>query len=141
MSVRLLKSLVVLSVAAVATVSWWGLPDSQAANEKETGPMYAHMVFFELKEPNQANADKLVAACHKYLSDMPGAIYYSAGTRAKEADRPVNDTKFDVALHVVFKDQASHDQYQTAPQHLKFIEQNKELWSGVRVFDSFVTAP
>lgn len=138
MPVRLLKSLAVLSVAAVATISLLDLPGSRAADDKEPGPMLAHMVFFELKESTPENRDKLVAACQKYLTDHPGTVHFSAGTRAEEYDREVNDQQFDVALHVVFKDKASHDAYQTAPRHLEFIEQNKALWSGVRVFDSYV---
>jgi hypothetical protein len=41
-------------------------------------------------------------------------------------------------LHVVFENRAAHDAYQTAPRHLKFIEENKATWKKVRVFDSDV---
>ena len=47
----------------------------------------------------------------------------------------------DVALHLVFASRQHHDTYQTHPQHLKFIEENKHLWSSVRVFDSYLAAP
>jgi hypothetical protein len=53
-------------------------------------------------------------------------------------DRDVNDTSFDVALHVVLADKASYDKYAVAPRHLEFIEQNKDSWKKVRVFDSYV---
>jgi hypothetical protein len=43
---------------------------------------------------------------------------------------------FDVSLHVIFKDRATHDVYQTAPRHLKFIELQKDNWATVQVFDS-----
>ena len=33
---------------------------------------------------------------------------------------------------------AAHDTYQDHPRHLRFIEENKELWSKVRVFDSYL---
>ena len=138
MTARPFKFMILFSVVAVATASLLGLPDGQAADDKESGPMLAHMVFFELKNDTPENSEALVAACYKYLSDLPGVVHFSAGTRAEEYDRPVNDQKFNVALHVVFKDKASHDAYQTAPRHLEFIEKNKDLWSGVRVFDSVV---
>ena len=51
----------------------------------------------------------------------------------------MNDRDFDVALHVVFDHRASHDAYQAAPEHLSFIEEQKENWKNVRVFDSDVT--
>jgi hypothetical protein len=60
---------------------------------------------------------------------------------AKELDREVNDQDFDVSLNLVFRNKAAHDTYQTHPRHLKFIEQNKESWAGVRVFDSYLAAP
>ena len=52
----------------------------------------------------------------------------------------VNDRDFDVALHVVFDTPANQDIYQTAPMHLKFIEEEKANWAKVRVFDSMVEA-
>ncbi len=104
-------------------------------------PHLAHMVFFTLAEDTPKHREQLVAACQKYLSDHEGTVYFSAGTIAEEFDRDVNDTKFDVALHLVFVNKAAHDKYQTHPQHLKFIDENKQLWSGVRVFDSYVKSP
>lgn len=100
--------------------------------------MLAHMVFFELKDKTPESRDKLLAACEKYLTDHPGVVYYSAGARAEEFNRDVNDQTFDVALHVVFENKAAHDTYQTAPRHLKFIEEGRPLWGKVRVFDSYV---
>ena len=99
------------------------------------------MVFFTLVEDNKANRETLVAACQKYLSDHKGTVHFSAGSIADDLDREVNDRDFDVALHLVFANRAAHDTYQTHPQHLEFIEKNKHLWSGVRVFDSYIPAP
>jgi hypothetical protein len=53
-------------------------------------------------------------------------------------DREVNVLDWDVGLHLVFVDKAAHDSYQTDPSHVKFIEENKPNWAGVRVFDSVV---
>ncbi len=98
--------------------------------------MLAHIVFFTLKDPSAAASEKLVAACNKYLNEHPGTVHFSAGTRAEQYQREVNDSDFDVALHVVFESTAAHDQYQTAERHLQFIEENKANWAKVRVFDS-----
>lgn len=100
--------------------------------------MLAHNVFFCLNDASPAAKAKLVAACKKYLSGHPGTVFFAAGTLAEECDRPVNDRDFDVALHVIFKDKAAHDVYQTAARHLKFIDENKDNWKKVRVFDSIV---
>jgi hypothetical protein len=129
----------VAAIAALASLLALDLRSGRAADERTDGPMLAHMVFFTLKDRTPENREKLVAACKKYLNDHPGTIYFSAGARAEEFDREVNDRDFDVALHVVFKDKASHDRYQDAPRHLDFINENKDSWAKVRVFDSYVT--
>lgn len=109
-----------------------------AANEQQgAAKMLAHNVFFTLNESTPAGRAKLIAACKKYLSDHPGTVFFAAGTVA-DLDRPVNDRDFDVGLHIIFKDRASHDAYQTAPRHLQFIDENKADWKKVRVFDTDV---
>ena len=113
------------------------VPGSLRAEE----PQLAHMVFFKLAESNPANQKKLVAACNKHLKGHEGTVYFSAGILAEDLKREVNVVDFDVALHLVFENRAAHDRYQTHPRHLKFIEENKELWSGVRVFDSYLAQP
>jgi quinol monooxygenase YgiN len=100
-------------------------------------PQLAHMVYFSLKDRSPDAVLKLVESCHKYLSDHPGCVYFSAGTLADLA-REVNDRDFDVALNVVFQDRAAHDAYQTAPKHLQFVAENKPNWARVRVFDSYL---
>jgi hypothetical protein len=102
------------------------------------GSLLAHDVFFTLNDSSEAAGRALVAACQKYLGGHDGVVWFAVGTLAKELDRPVNDRAWDVALHVYFKDKASHDRYQEHPRHLQFIEENKANWKTVRVFDSFV---
>lgn len=99
-------------------------------------PQLAHHVFFTLHDQSDSATQALVDACHKYLDDHPGVVYFAAGRRVSELDRPVNDMEFDVSLHVVFANRKAHDDYQVAPRHLQFIEENKESWARVRVFDS-----
>lgn len=96
----------------------------------------SHVVFFTLKDSSDAAIKTLVDACHKYLKNHPGVVYFGAGTLAKEYARPVNDHAFHVCLNVVFDSRASHDVYQTAPDHLRFIADHKESWEKVRVFDA-----
>jgi len=100
--------------------------------------MLAHNVFFTLKDKSPAAVDRLVAACRKHLRGHPGTEFFACGKLEPELARSVNDRDFDVALHLVFKDKAAHDKYQDHERHKKFIEENKDNWKKVRVFDSVV---
>ena len=95
-----------------------------------------HMVYFKLKDATPEAKLKLVEACDTYLEARDGVVFYAAGVRGEEFKREVNDLDFDVSLHIVFKDKASHDAYEVHPEHLKFIEAGKANWTKVRVFDS-----
>ncbi len=110
--------------------------ETEAGGAKKA--MIAHMVYFSLKDNSADAKAKLVAACKKYLSKHPGEVFFAVGTLVEDLKRPVNDRDFDVALHIVFSDRAAHDTYQDAPRHKQFIEENKENWKKVRVFDSTV---
>ena len=110
------------------------------AAESATSRMLSHDVYFTLHDTSPAAKERLVAACKKYLADHPGVIWFDAGVRVPELQRDVNDQDFDVALHIVFQDKAAHDRYQTAPQHLQFIAENRDQWKKVRVFDAWLAA-
>jgi hypothetical protein len=127
-------SLVCLILAGILV--WSAHNRSEAGGKK--GPMLAHMVYFSLKDNSAEAKKKLVAACDKYLSKHSGEVYYGTGTRCEDLDRPVNDKDFDVALHIVFANRASHDKYQVAKRHKQFIEENKDNWKKVRVFDATI---
>jgi len=97
----------------------------------------AHHVFFLLKDRNPAAIEALAASCEKYLNGHDGVEDFSVGTRDHELNRPVN-LDFDVSLHLVFRDRAAHDAYQTLEQHLTFIAQNKDSWQQITVCDSYL---
>jgi len=120
----------------ITLVVLFSLSIARAARAEE--PMLAHNVFFSLNDNSPKAVAELVAGCKKYLAGHPGTVFFAAGALAKDLDRPVNQRDFDVALHVVFRDKAAHDRYQTDERHLKFIEQYKANWKAVRVFDSYV---
>src|SRR5262245_41856017 len=141
---RVMVGAVGLAVVAALALTWNAgggtAPAQDPARVKapQKGPMIAHMVYFSLKDASPAAKDKLVEACKKYLSKHPGEVFFAAGVLCKDLDRPVNDRDFDVALHIVFADRKAHDQYQDAPRHKQFIDENKDNWKKVRVFDSEV---
>lgn len=128
---------VTLLGVGLAALSWCSRPTPALARENAKEAMLAHNVFFTLKDKSPEARQKLVDAAQKHLTNHPGTAFFACGTVA-DLDRPVNDVDFDVALHVIFETRADHDTYQTAPRHLKFIEENRENWEKVRVFDSDV---
>jgi hypothetical protein len=110
--------------------------------EEPAGRALAHDVYFSLNDASPEARQALVDACRKYLSGHEGTRFFAAGSRAAEMQRDVNDTDFDVSLHVYFEDEAAHAAYQEDPRHLEFIEKMKSNWKSVRVLDSWVqTAP
>jgi hypothetical protein len=129
---------VAMAAAAVFVGGWLGGARGTSAAGGKREPWLAHMVYFSLKDSSPAAKEKLVAACKKHLSGHPGEVFFAAGTLCEDLKREVNDRDFDVALHIVFKDKASQDQYQEAPRHDLFIKENKDSWTKVRVFDSYV---
>lgn len=126
-----------LAAAAVAMTAPLGNRATGAA--AADGPQLAHMVYFKLKDASGAARAKLVAACKLYLTGHEGVVYFATGTLAGDLKREVNDQHFDVSLHIVFASKGAHDKYQDHPRHLKFVEENKENWEKVRVFDSYLS--
>lgn len=122
---------------SLATVLAATALEKREALSQENAPV-GHMVFFKLKESTPATRKQLVDACHKYLSGHEGTLYFSVGVLAEDFNREVNDRDFDVALHLVFANKAAHDKYQEHPRHIQFIQENRQLWSKVRVFDSYL---
>jgi hypothetical protein len=104
----------------------------------DAGQLLAHSVFFSLHDRSAAARARLTEACRTHLAPHAGVVFFACGELAADLRRDVNDLDFDVALHVVFTDQAAHDAYQTTPAHLRFIAENKANWKRVRVFDSLV---
>ena len=98
----------------------------------------AHNVFFTLRDYSPAKVQALLDACRKYLTVQPGIVFFVCGKLEPELAREVNDRGFDVGLHIVFTDRASHDIYQDDAQHQRFIAENKANWKQVRVFDTLV---
>ncbi|MCC9601086.1 Dabb family protein [Stieleria sp. JC731] len=97
----------------------------------------AHHVFFTLKDKSDAAVESLLSDAKEYLDNHDGVIDFAVGRRDTELSREVN-VKYDVSLHVIFKDRATHDVYQTAPRHVTFIERQKENWAQVQVCDSLL---
>lgn len=111
---------------------------SRSRSAEKTGPRLAHMVFFTLKDHSEAARGKFIASCEKYLSKHEGTVSFSVGTVALDVEEPVSVKDFDVALHLVFEDKAGKVKYLGHPDHHKFVQENKDDFAKVRVFDSYL---
>lgn len=100
--------------------------------------MLAHSVYFTLIDNSAKAKQNLVEACKKYLSGHTGMVCFAAGALADDIAWDVSDRDFDVALHLVFRNRAAHDQYQDSDRHLKFIQENEGNWKRIRAFDAYV---
>jgi hypothetical protein len=117
-----------------------GVSLSAAANKAE--PHLAHSVFFTLKDHSPEARAKFVASCHKYLTGHEGAVSFSVGVIAEDVEEPgVSVRDFDVSLLVVFDSKASEAKYLKNARHTQFVDENKDSFAKVRVFDSYLTKP
>jgi hypothetical protein len=99
--------------------------------------MIVHDVYFTLLDPTPENREALVREGVTWLKGHRGMVAFSAGVRAGEMQRDVNVLDWDVSMHSVFEDKASHDAYQDdSSRHAQFVARNKASWKQVRVFDS-----
>jgi Stress responsive A/B Barrel Domain len=108
------------------------------ARREFVSPQIAHNVFFKLKDATKHKVQELVDACKKYLNVQQGIVYFAVGPLCAELNREVNDLDWQVGLHIVFESKPAHDAYQDDPTHNRFIDEMKDNWAKVRVFDSEV---
>ncbi len=82
--------------------------------------MFSHVVIFWTK-PGRPNAvDDLLEGCERFLAPIPGVLSFHCGRMVKSA-RPVVDQSYQVALNLVFRDQAAQDAYQDHALHQQFV--------------------
>jgi hypothetical protein len=132
------KLLFELALVAMVAAAVFAAPRAAKTREAADDKLLAHDVFFKLKDNSDAAKQRMLDACRKYLSKHAGTVLFTVGTLAAELSREVNDRDFDIALHIYFQDKAAHDKYQDSERHVQFINDNKDNWAKVRVFDSYV---
>ena len=102
--------------------------------QDETG--FIHTVFFWMNE-NVTDEQKNNFAKNG-LGELVkvSSIYKSYFGPPAKTPREVVDNSYDFALICHFKNKEDQDAYQIDPIHLKFIEDYKELWKNVIVYDN-----
>ncbi|WP_066309297.1 Dabb family protein [Aquimarina aggregata] len=96
-----------------------------------------HTVFFWLNNPdNDKERKTFEQGVSRLLNECEHITSSHLGTPAKTTKRPVIDTSYTYCIVVTFESIKEHDLYQEDPIHLKFIEENKNLWKKVQIYDS-----
>jgi hypothetical protein len=96
--------------------------------------MLVHAVFFWLKPDITSEQRARFVAGVNSLLRISALVHGSVGTPAS-TDRPVIDRSYSYGLLTVFKDMAGHDAYQVDPIHLAFVENCKDCWDKVKIYD------
>ncbi len=111
---------------------------TEAITTMTTTPALIHTVYFWLKEGiNESD----IKAFEKGLSDLgkcPQIQTFYWGPPAPTEDRNVIDNSYAYAINVHFASIADEAAYQTEPLHLKFIDDHKDKWSKVVVYDNLI---
>lgn len=97
--------------------------------------IFIHHVYFWLKNPgNKEDLNKLIKGLEK-LSKIDYIKLFHIGKPA-DTNRDVIDTSYSVSWLLFFKNKEEEERYQKDPIHLKFVEECKDLWQKVVVYDS-----
>ena len=95
---------------------------------------FVHMVFFWLKDTT--DTDQFIASTEKFLQEVEVVKAFHLGKPAG-TPREVVDNSYGVALVVTFDSKEDQDAYQKHSAHLNYIEENKEKWTRVQIYDSW----
>ena len=98
--------------------------------------MLVHTVLFWLKKDLEADQVARFREGVESLKNISSADAVYVGTPSDTPERPVIDTSYDFCLTVILKDIPSHDAYQADPIHQEFIDNCKEFWDTVKIYDA-----
>ena len=114
-------------IAAMEKIAATPTPD-------ETG--FIHTVFFWMNE--DVTDEQKANFAKNGLGELVkvSSIYKSYFGPPAETPREVVDNSYEFALICHFKNKDDQDAYQIDPIHLKFIEDFKDLWKEVIVYDN-----
>ena len=96
----------------------------------------AHHVLVWLKNPESDTDRERVIEGMRTLAAIPSVRGLHIGVPAAVAQRSVVDGSFSVSLIVHFDDLAGHDAYQQHPVHLQLLDDQRELWAKVVIYDA-----
>lgn len=111
--------------------------EAEAHNKEKASLPFVHHVFFWLKNPkNKQEHDKLLAGL-KGLGKIKEIKMAHIGLPSiNDFDKSVTDASYSFSVLLVFNNKADEEKYLVNPLHKKFIDDHKNLWSKVVVYDS-----
>ena len=99
-------------------------------------PHFSHTVLIWLKNPDSAeDREVFETALETFLENCEYAQTNLVGTLLQVIREVVGDS-FTYQLTVTFASAEDQAAYQDEPAHLKFVEEAKELWEKVVVYDA-----
>lgn len=126
------KNLIFLIVALLSFTAY-----SQNINDLKTfDPAFSHSVYVWLKEPDNPKVrEQFESSLKKFLKNSKYAKTNFVGIPPK-ATRDVVDDSYTYSLIVTFESAEAQDGYQKEEAHLVFIEECKDLWEKVLIYDA-----
>ena len=125
------KTLVAGSAAGLAAM----LPSCGNESGNDFSQMFIHHVFFWMKDPdNKSSMEKFKSELNKLVTIE--TIQFTHLGMPAVTNREVIDNTYHFSLLLAFSDKAGQDIYQDHEKHLIFIEECKDLWERVLVYDS-----
>lgn len=95
---------------------------------------FVHMVFFYLKEAT--SVDEFIAITSNFIISIDLVKSYHLGVPAG-TPRDVVDNSYSVCLVATFDSKEDQNAYQVHPIHLKYVEDHKDKWHKVVIYDSW----
>ncbi|ADE53064.1 Stress responsive alpha-beta barrel domain protein [Coraliomargarita akajimensis DSM 45221] len=110
---------------------------SAQPNQGESfSPNFTHVVYFWLKNPNNAaDRERFEQSIKLFMQDSKYAQTRFVGV-APKASRDVVDDSFTYSLILSFESAEAQAKYQEEVAHLRFVEECKDLWEKVIVYDA-----
>jgi hypothetical protein len=102
---------------------------------QKTYNMLAHHVLFWLKTDTTTDQKNAFKKGLQSLEEIESVNSIHIGTPAA-IERAVVDTTYTFSLVVFFEDLAGHDVYQVHKLHLAFLDQFRELFEKVIIYDA-----
>jgi len=111
---------------------------AEATSMEAATPGMMHNVFFWLKEDLSEADEQAFVAGIKSLQTISAVKSSFIGPPASTEARDVVDNTYSYALLLHFADVEGQNAYQVDPIHLQFVEDHKDKWTKVIVYDNAV---
>lgn len=129
-----MKNTILLTLVLSLLSPWQSFAGN--TEKPEFDPTFTHVVYFWLKNPdNAADRTKFEASIKEFMSTSQYAKTRFVGV-APKASRDVVDGSFTYSLILSFESAEAQEKYQAEPAHIAFVETCKDLWAKVIVYDS-----